>query len=107
MNTHWNRIEQWFHQALELGAPEREAFLARIADDDPVVAAEVRSLLASHDASSGFLGTPAVPPPASTASPGDTLGPYRIVEEIGRGGMASSIAGHVTTRASPRTSRSR
>ena len=48
----------------------------------------MRSLLASHDASSGFLATP----PAATArsrrgDSGDTLGPYRIVEEIGRGGM--------------------
>jgi len=82
----WDQIERWFHEALELDADARESLLARVARDDPAAAGEVRSLLASYDASSGFLGTPPAPL-VPAASLGDTLGPYRIVEEIGRGGM--------------------
>jgi serine/threonine protein kinase/tetratricopeptide (TPR) repeat protein len=83
----WDRVNGLFHQALELEPAEREAFLSKIAGDDPVLAGEVRSLLSAHQASTGFLATPLAVQLIGTASPGDKLGPYRIVEQIGRGGM--------------------
>ncbi|HXJ68827.1 MAG TPA: serine/threonine-protein kinase, partial [Verrucomicrobiae bacterium] len=55
--------------------------------EDAALAREVRSLLSAHEQASGFLAGPPATPPARGASPGDRLGPYRLVEEIGRGGM--------------------
>ncbi len=83
----WDRVHQLFHEALELSSADRDALLARVATSDPTLAAEVRSLLATNDEASGFLGSPPGSPFVSSVAPGDRLGPYRIVEVIGRGGM--------------------
>src|SRR5262245_41273021 len=77
----WDRVNSLFHLALDLDAEARDAFLAKLTADDAALAAEVRSLLAAHQESTGFLATPPGAVLASTASPGDKLGPYRIVEE--------------------------
>ncbi len=83
----WDRVHALFHEALERAPAEREALLARVAHDEPDAVAEVRSLLATHLEASGFLDAPPVSPFVSTLGPGDRLGPYRIVELVGRGGM--------------------
>ena len=83
----WDRINALFHAALDLEPDAREALLARIDKRDPTLAAEVRSLIASHEEAGEFLETPATVPLLQSMAPGDRLGPYRIVEEIGRGGM--------------------
>ncbi len=80
------RLRVAFEMLLDTPLAERESALARLEAGDPELAAEVSSLLAAHAASTGFLDSPASasrPGPA----PGDALGPYRIVEEIGRGGI--------------------
>lgn len=83
----WGHIQGLFLDALDMPAAAREAFLQRVDADDPGLATEVRSLLRAHAASSGFLTTPPGLAPGSTIFAGDMLGPWRIVEEIGRGGM--------------------
>jgi len=83
----WDRIHALFHETLELEPTAREALLAKTAERDPELAEQVRSLLVSHEAAGGFLDTPAIAPLLNSMAPGDRLGPYRIVEEIGRGGM--------------------
>jgi len=84
MKPGWDRIRDLFHDALELDPPAREPFLTQLAGSDPDLAAEVRSLLAAHDEATGVLDTP---PITRATTPPDRIGPYRIIEQIGRGGM--------------------
>ena len=94
----WRDVNALFHDALELPADERAALLDRTASRDPELAAEVRSLLARHDTTRGFLETPAWAVAADLildphdldragAMIGKQIGAYRILREVGRGGM--------------------
>jgi tetratricopeptide (TPR) repeat protein len=80
----WAEVGQIAAAAAELSGPEREAYLAgRCADAE--VRAQVESLL-DAGIRSGPLDTPALAfldPPLS----GTRIGPYRVMEQIGRGGM--------------------
>jgi non-specific serine/threonine protein kinase/serine/threonine-protein kinase len=83
----WERVQRLFHEALDLEPDVRERLLSSVSQREPALADEVRSLLSAHAESSGFLATPPTASILPTASPGDRLGHYRIVEEVGRGGM--------------------
>ena len=91
----WRQINELFHAALELQGAARQSLLDRTAASDPALANEVRSLLAVHHSSDEqFLEEPAwavAPTLAFEGEPpiaqGTGIGPYKIVREIGRGGM--------------------
>ena len=91
----WRQINDLFHAALELHGAARQSLLDRTAATDAGLADEVRSLLAVHNASDQrFLEEPAWAVAPTLAFDGDPaiaagtdIGPYRIVREIGRGGM--------------------
>jgi serine/threonine protein kinase len=92
--SRWRQVNELFHAALEKDPSSREALLQAAARDDPDLVFEVRSLLATHDRTSGFLDVPAwgVAPElilddGPTSLVGRQLGTYRVIEEIGRGGM--------------------
>src|ERR1041385_4000873 len=73
-------IREAFCRALELPQAERRAFLVELA---PEMRKEVVSLIAAHESAGRFLCSP-----RDAALPtGERVGPYRIVELIGRGGM--------------------
>ena len=88
----WVEVEAVFAEAVNLAAAERLALLDARCAGRPALRAEVESLLASHDGSSGFLHAAAegcgmsgsVPPPGE---PGQTIGRFRLTERIGEGGM--------------------
>jgi eukaryotic-like serine/threonine-protein kinase len=89
----WQQVKGLLDAVLILPREERAAYLDSHATD-PRIRSEVESLLDSHEnADSGFLAAPAVHlmngiPGAETRQRiGTVLGSYRIVEEIGRGGM--------------------
>lgn len=91
--SRFERIEDLYHQAAATAPPLRAAFLDQACAGDPELRREVESLLA-HDASSGadFFDRPimefAAPAlAAATFAPGSAIGPYRILREVGRGGM--------------------
>jgi eukaryotic-like serine/threonine-protein kinase len=86
------RLPDLFARASEMEGDARAAWLADLRRAEPGLAREVEELLASAAAGEGRFETPAwewrttggeqddAPPPAS-------IGPFRIVREIGRGGM--------------------
>jgi serine/threonine protein kinase len=92
-SEHWERTKQLLEDALRLTPKSRPAFLDSACGTDAALRAEVESLIASYeDADSQFLAAPA-PEAMGLASGlpssriGQSIGPYKIVEEVGRGGM--------------------
>jgi serine/threonine protein kinase len=90
----WRAINELFHAAAGQDPAGRERLLAAAEASDPALAAEVRALLATHEDAGGFLERPAweVEPHLALGAPaaslaGTTVGHYRVVREIGRGGM--------------------
>src|SRR5690606_10616187 len=97
----WARIDTLFEQALDRPAEERTAFLRAACGDDPALYREVEALLASVPASARLLGESATdfaaplladplrPDEAEDPALGTAVGPYRIMGELGRGGMGA------------------
>lgn len=91
----WRRIEALFDGALDRPAGERRAWLEAECAEDRELAAEVSAMLAAHERAGGILDQS----PASLASAAlaesregpepvpPRAGPYRVLGEIGRGGM--------------------
>jgi serine/threonine protein kinase len=88
----WSEIQTIFTAAIELPADERAGFLDARCGDRSAVRAEIELLLASHVAAGGFLETLAddVGQAIETAADltGLRVGAFRLVREIGRGGMS-------------------
>ena len=91
-----------FIDALAIPDPaERAAFLDRACAGDPALRARLDRLLAHHAQAGSFLDQPAAldptgaPPEESTAGlptarpAGGAIGPYKLVEVIGEGGMGT------------------
>jgi len=76
-NGNWDRVRLEFARLQDLAPQQRAAELELLA---PEIKAELSTLLDAHARAGGFL-EPGVD------APGGTIGPYRIIEEIGRGGM--------------------
>ena len=99
MPDRWDRTEAVLGAALQAPPDERADVLDRLCDNDLELRREVESLLAAHEESEGFLATsaesfaaPFVVAAAARESgdrPGDIVGRYRLIEEIGRGGMGT------------------
>ena len=95
----WDRIDRLFAEALERPATERERFVVEASGGDEAVAREVLALLRSHDEAPLVLGESAtvyaeplldrMAEGGPDALTGQRVGPYRILREIGRGGMGS------------------
>ena len=88
----WRRIEDVYHAALERDSGERPAFLREACRDDSDLRSEVESLLSQKAGGhllNQSLGSVAadVLAPADRFSAGSMVGPYRIVEPLGAGGM--------------------
>jgi serine/threonine-protein kinase len=86
----WQRLKRVFQGALEQAADARGAFLDRECAGDAEMRTEVESLLGSHEEADGFLSRPAMEDAVRASVPaleGRRIGAYRILGEIGRGGM--------------------
>ncbi|HEV8217805.1 MAG TPA: serine/threonine-protein kinase, partial [Gemmatimonadaceae bacterium] len=83
-------IEEVFEQALELDPDRRDAWLSERCAHDDELRAEVAALLAAHESPVGILErrvSPATMALAAEPLRDRRIGPYRVVRELGRGGM--------------------
>ncbi len=88
-----DRVADLFAAALDLPESRRDAFLEGACAGDAVLRAELESLFAAHDRSGGFLDvldpgrTAALIDSTDETMEGRRVGPYRLLRELGRGGM--------------------
>jgi eukaryotic-like serine/threonine-protein kinase len=91
MPENWDQVKELFTLALEREPGQRDSFLLQACAGDDTLRAEVESLLSSFDGASNFLeDCPAADllSVQSRAMTGRKIGAYRIIREIGHGGMA-------------------
>lgn len=86
----WRQAKALFEAALEKPTAERDRFLDEACGDETNLRQEVRLLLRAHAEAGSFLEHPADLTAIDGTEPrsvGETIGPYRVVRELGRGGM--------------------
>jgi serine/threonine protein kinase len=83
----WQRVKEIVGVALEKDLNERGAFLDQACLQDGALRAEVESLLAAHADADGLSEHPWGLDLADPAAESKTVGPYRLVRELGVGGM--------------------
>ena len=96
MNTNHDKlVKEIFADALEkANAAERAAYLAQACGNDAQLRQQVEALLQAHEKAGGFLEEPAVALPGKTVvlstplteKPGDHIGHYKLLQQIGEGG---------------------
>src|SRR5438105_3159358 len=104
MSADFQRVKDIFLAAVEqTGPPEREACLRQACGDDAALRFRVEVLLRRHDQANSILERPAfdsadllAPQSAGTEGPapqqeaaGTRLGPYKLLQKIGEGGMGA------------------
>jgi serine/threonine protein kinase len=90
----WRKAEEVFGLAMEAAPEARERLVAEACGEDEALRQEVLSLLASADTATEYLSRVAIragirPAQGAEALVGRTVGPYRLVRVLGRGGMGA------------------
>lgn len=90
----WLQVKEIFHEAVELEHKERRTFLLKRCGDDPEMLRELELLVESHEGAGPFIERPALASASDILLEGEaciwagrTLGQYRVLRELGRGGM--------------------
>src|SRR3954454_14457092 len=96
MPESYPRTESVFAAALAMESPEERAnYLDQACGTDQQLRAQVEELLAAYPKVERFLESPAHEPVATvdesarSARPGTVIGPYKLLQQIGEGGMGT------------------
>src|SRR5438874_1810840 len=95
MNDDHGTAKTIFLRAAEIAAgDERQAYLAAACGGDDALRSEVEDLLRHQEQLGSFLeaapgGGPATAAEATQEAPGAVLGPYKLLQQIGEGGMGT------------------
>ncbi|HEX5686889.1 MAG TPA: hypothetical protein VFY73_23000, partial [Ideonella sp.] len=88
-----SRLSELLEQALTMSPAERRAWLAALPEQDRPLEAALRDMFDAQGEAQAFLATmPRVLPEAGDTGepqPGETVGTYRLVRPVARGGMGS------------------
>src|SRR5262249_47058984 len=95
-------VQKIFNEAVKIEcAPARIQYLDKVCSGHPQLRARVEELLAAHEKAGSFLESPAAKLPAeavdatatffqpkpTTETPGTVVGRYKLLQQIGEGGM--------------------
>ena len=83
------RLQELFQRALDRSGEGRESFIRKVCQGDEDLRSELESLLAAHDKETELQETVTLGAQIGGLKQGELVGPYRIKEEIGRGGMGA------------------
>jgi eukaryotic-like serine/threonine-protein kinase len=92
----WQQLEDLFHAALDRAPADREAFVVGACGGDAGLRQEVERLLHADEQASRFVAQAAADVQrvaATVPADGRQIGAYRIVRELGRGGMGTVYLG--------------
>ncbi len=87
----WRQIAQIFESAVELPPTGRSAFLDSACPANSCIRGEVERMLSADQHALQFLESDPLPEwaqPSFTPQPGAAIGAYRLIRELGSGGMA-------------------
>src|SRR3954468_18508262 len=99
-----------FKAAVKLAPDQRHNFVAAACAGHPQLSEDVEALLHEHDEAGSFISRPALKDSPTdlfrptTEGPGTRIGPYKLREQIGEGGLGSSMW---PSRKSPSAAKSR
>lgn len=85
----WRRLKELFAAAVELSPDERIPYVELACGDDRLLRDELLALLAADERADYFIDRPAAEEFLREQVTLDRIGPYRLVYEIGRGGMGN------------------
>jgi eukaryotic-like serine/threonine-protein kinase len=90
----YRRVKQLFNAALDRNPHERAVFLHEACEGEAELRGAVEHLLAAHHEADDFIEAPAIALTAQSLLEDlpatlQQIGPYRIIREIGRGGMGA------------------
>src|SRR4051812_7443443 len=95
VNESLDRLESLFAGAMQKPAADRAAYLDQACNDDPALRQRVEALLRAQVAAGSFLQAPpaglsaTIDESSVTARPGAVIGPYKLLQQIGEGGMGT------------------
>src|ERR1035438_1972395 len=85
----WQRVKEIFDQAVERDPASRLAYIRERCGDDEELRREAESLLASDTRTGSLLYNPPIAerqiPPDPRSLTGRLIGPYQLLQELGRG----------------------
>src|SRR5262245_32895361 len=89
----WGRLEEICHAALQRGGADRERWLDEACAGEAALRREAAELLVQLESEPGFLDAPLLRLGDGSAADGagTTIGPYRVVRPLGRGGMGDVL----------------